>query len=183
MEKEHHWQGQQFEAEISETDTSFTARIAYGDEVVLFTYSPPGKVEVMFNPAPLPTPEQAAEPEKPKTVKLRGRIGTEIRRKPSPTGGTMAVFSFAEHPNRAVWSYSNTLAEKTEKDTVWWAVVAFDEDVQLLDSASKGKEYDIECFANNVWKETKEGREITVTGLRLVGIQPFRKRTNKQLPT
>lgn len=179
MEREHKPQQPAFTTRtIQETDTSITLEVTHGTEVVLFTYTPPGKVVFEFNPATLPTPELAAALEKSKPVKLRGRIGTDIRRKPSPTGGQMAVFSFAEHPNRAVWSYSNTLPNKPEKDTVWWPVAAFDEDVALLDGAVKGREYDIECFPNS-WKETKEGREITVNGFRLIGIQPFVRRTNK----
>jgi hypothetical protein len=164
---------------VQETDTSITLEIAHGTEVVLFTYSPPGKVVFEFNP--VLQQEQEPTPEKQKPVKLRGRIGTDIRRKASPTGGYMAVFSFAEHPNRAVWSYSNTLEKKPEKDTVWWPVAAFDEDIQLLDEAEKGREYDIECFPNS-WKDTKDGREITVNGLRLIGIQPFVRRTHREPP-
>src|SRR5579864_6878679 len=99
MEKEHHWHGEHFEADFTETDTTFTATIAHGTAVVVFTYTPPSTVLFEFNPATLPRSEPASTPETPKPVKLRGRIGTEIRRKPSPTGGEMAVFSFAEHPN------------------------------------------------------------------------------------
>src|SRR5712692_6710373 len=144
---------------LEETDTSITLRIGRGEKVVVFTYSPPGRVTFEFNP---PTqPDQKPLPEqKEKPVKLRGRIGTEIRRKQSPTGGDMAVFSFAEHPNRAIWSYSNTLEKKPEKDTIWWPIAAFDENVALLDGAAKGREYDIDCFPRS-WTEIKDEREIT----------------------
>jgi hypothetical protein len=164
---------------LEETATSITLRIGRGEALVIFTYSPPGKV--VFEVHPPTQPNQEITPEKEKPVKLRGRIGTEIRRKPSPTGGTMAVFSFAEHPNRAIWSYSNTLEKKPEKDTVWWPVAAFDEHVALLDTAAKGREYDIDCFPRS-WTDTKEGREITVNGLYLVGIQQFVRRTQQEPP-
>lgn len=165
---------------LEETETSITLRISQGDEVVLFTYTPPGKVVIEINPATQPDKEPSPE-EKEKPVKLRGRIGTEIRQKKSPTGGDMAVFSFAEHPNRAIWSYSNTLPIKPEKDTVWWSVAAFDENVTLLAGAAKGREYDIDCFPRS-WTDTKEGREITVNGLYLVGIQQFVRRTKQEPP-
>jgi hypothetical protein len=139
---------------LEETATSITLRIGRGEEVVVFTYSPPGKVVFEFNPTT--QPEQEPTPDKEKPVKLRGRIGTEIRRKKSPTGGDMAVFSFAEHPNRAVWSYSNTLENKPEKDTIWWPVAAFDEYVSLLDGASKGREYDIDCFPRSWTPEAQK---------------------------
>lgn len=78
------------------------------------TYTSPNKVEFEINPQHERLP--AAEKEKP--VRLRGRLGIPFRIKNSPTGGTMAVSSFAEHPNRgAVWSYSNTFPEKPQKDT------------------------------------------------------------------
>lgn len=163
---------------VNETDTSITLEISHAAEVVLFTYTPPGKVVFEFNPAKEPAPMTET---KEKPVKLRGRIGTKVNEKDSPTGGKMAVFSFAEHPDRAVWSYSNTLETKPEKDTVWWRVAAFDENVSLLAGAVKGIECDITCFPRS-WKEIIDGKEKTVDGLYLVGIQSVRRRTNKQPP-
>ncbi len=164
---------------VSENDTSITLEISHAAEIVLFTYTPPGKVVFEFNPAL--QEQQEPTPEEPKPVKLRGRIGTKIHEKDSPTGGKMAVFSFGEHPDRAVWSYSNTLEKKPEKDTVWWRVAAFDENISLLAGVVKGNEYDITCFPRS-WKELADGKEKTIDGLYLVGLQPVVRRTNKQPP-
>ena len=165
---------------INETDTSITLEIAHGTEVVLFTYTPPGKVVFEFNPALQEQQEPTLET-KEKPVKLRGRIGTKIHEKDSPTGGKMAVFSFGEHPDRAVWSYSNTLEKKPEKDTVWWRVAAFDENISLLAGVDKGNEYDITCFPRS-WKELTDGKEKTIDGLYLVGIQSVGRRTKREPP-
>jgi len=133
---------------------------------------------------PVTISPETKEQEQP--VMLRGRIGTEIRRLSSPTGGAMAVFSFAEHPHRSLWSYTNTLpdAEKPAvvNNTVWWPVAAFDENVALLDGAVKGKEYDLTCYKRS-WKETgKNGKEKTVNGFSLLGLQPVTKRPRYEPP-
>src|SRR5690349_19009327 len=52
---EQHYQGEHFQADLSETDTSFMAQITNGAETVIFQYTPPGKVsfEVVSSPVPL----------------------------------------------------------------------------------------------------------------------------------
>jgi len=182
MLKDQEPQGKFTQQTINETETSLTLQITYGQEVVVFTYSPPGKVVVEFNPAVEQKPEEPTpEPEKP--VMLRGRFGIPFHVKESPTGGTMAVSSFGEHPSRAIWSYSNTLPQKPQKDTVWWQVAAFDERVELAKSIIIGsQEYDITCFPRT-WKETeKNGKEKTVNGLYLLNAQPFVRRSQREPP-
>jgi hypothetical protein len=78
--------------------------------------------------------EAQPEPETENMAKLRGRIGIPVRVMESPTGGKMAVTQFSEHPDRAAWSYSNTLPDKPEKQTIWWPLAAFDERVPLLEN-------------------------------------------------
>ena len=132
-----------------------------------------------LSPLPLQV-ETQQKVEKEKPVKLRGRIGVAVRVMDSPTGGKMAVTSFGEHPGRAVWSYSNTLPEKPEKETIWWALAAFDDNVPLLEKAVVGKqEYDITCYRNSWTETTKKGETKTVNGLRLLAIQPFIPRSRK----
>ncbi len=138
--------------------------------------------QVIFPAKTETTPDAPTlKPETEKPVRLRGRFGLPFRIKDSPTGGTMALSSFAEHPNRAVWSYSNTLAEKPEKDTVWWPVAAFDERVELAGSITISKvEYDITCFPRS-WTETgKDGQTRTVNGLYLLEVKPFVRRSKRE---
>lgn len=70
--------------------------------------------------------KHAAPQEKEKPVRLRGRIGTQVFYQEGQNGKKIASFSFGEHPGRAAWSYSNTLPQRPEKDTVWWSVCAFE---------------------------------------------------------
>lgn len=179
----------------SESNVLFVRALHGEQSLVSIAISPENDVHVafpdgttIFHPAkksnaPSPLPLQAEtqpEPEKEKPVRLRGRIGIAVRVMDSPTGGKMAVTQFSEHPGRAVWSYSNTLPEKPTKETIWWALAAFDEDVSLLEKTIVGKqEYDITCYLRS-WTETiKSGGTKTVEGLRLLAIQPFIPRSRK----
>lgn len=164
-------------------------RVLHGEQPLFSAaVTPDNTVNLIFQAgavASLATPlasqiETLPEPEKEKPVKLRGRIGIPVRVIDSPTGGKMAVTQFSEHPGRAMWSYSNTLAEKTEKQTIWWALAAFDDDVPLLEKATVGKqEYDITCYLRSWTETTKKGEPKTVNGLRLLSMQPFIPRSRK----
>ena len=46
MEKDHRWQGEQFQANITETDTSITTTLTHGTDVIVFTYTLPGKIAI-----------------------------------------------------------------------------------------------------------------------------------------
>src|ERR1700686_1308654 len=91
------YQGEKFEAEISETSETFTAVVRSGGETVLFRYTPPGDMSFKIvspgtplsaSPAAelLPddrlhtarrSPEPEPTPETEHTVKLYGRPATE----------------------------------------------------------------------------------------------------------
>ena len=178
----------------NESNVLFVRALHGEQSLVSVAVSPDNDVHVVFpdgttifhpanksNDSPLPLQvETQPEPEKEKPVKLRGRIGIPVRVMDSPTGGKMAVTQFSEHPGRAVWSYSNTLPEKPEKQTIWWALAAFDEDVPLLEKAIVGKqEYDITCYLRSWTETTKSGETKTVNGLRLLAMQPFIPRSRK----
>lgn len=97
----------------SESNVLFVRALQGDQSVVSIAISPNNDVHVVFpdgttifhpvkkqnelSPLPLQA-ETQTEPEKEKPVKLRGRIGIGVRVMDSPTGGKMAVTSFAEHP-------------------------------------------------------------------------------------
>ncbi len=177
-EKPHIWTGKRaIEVAIFETDEITSLHLREGEEVLIVDLMSIRDYSVKYSPA-----ENVATPEPEKVIKLRGRFGIPFRVKSSPTGGTMAVSSFAEHPNRAVWSYSNTLPQKPEKDTVWWPVAAFDERVDLAKQIAIGKEYDIACYIRSWTEAGKDGQEKTVEGLYLLEAQQFVRRSQREVP-
>ena len=140
----------------------------------------------LFSPQEIQTTSQESR-EKNAPIMLIGRFAKTINTKPSPSGGTMATFRFAEHPSRDQESYYNTLSEDEKKafkdaklyyikktDTFWWPVTAFDEKVALIVSIRSDDEYRIFCYPQ--WlTETTNGKEETSFTLNLVGVQPVKQ--------
>jgi hypothetical protein len=151
-------------------------RLFYGVPTEEFASSPLAETTLPDTQHETTSQEQK---EKEEPVILRGRIATDIRRLTSPTGGDMVRFQFAEHPNRALFSYWNVEPENERPplkgNTAYRSVGAFDENVELVEGAEKGQEYDITCY-KRTWKEPDDGKQKTVTGFQLVGLQKVTKR-------
>lgn len=185
------YQGERFEAEISETATTFTAVVRSSKETVIFRYTPPGDMSftVASSTTPLPAspvpeivtddrPQQPAEaeytPETQKTVKLYGRSATEPFRATAPSGEAMTIVSFAEHPSWHQDSHSNTEPAKVKEDTRYWQAVAFGEYAEELVGLPKGKASILIGYPKQYKKVGKGGQEETVkNGFQVVDRKPY----------
>lgn len=187
------YQGAGFEAEISETATTFTAVVRSNVETVIFQYSPPGDVSFKIVSATTPLPDSSAEivtdnrpqqpiPETPlalaaetqKTVKLFGRTATEVYRAIAPSGEPMTIVSFAEHPSWHTESQSNTEPEKVKEDTRYWQAAAFGTYAQVLHDLPKGKASILIGYPKTMKKVGKGGQEETIkNGFQVVERKPF----------
>ena len=175
------YQGSHIEAEISETDTTFTAKIRSSTgEIILFQYSPPGKVSVeivSFAPPGSPAPEivtgdrpqqsQTAEAEQSaeteKAVKLYGRSATEPFHATAPSGEPMVIVQFAEHPSWHEESFGNKEAGRIKDDTPYWQAAAFGEAASLLDGLPKGKASILIGYPKAYTKVGKGGKEEVIS--------------------
>jgi hypothetical protein len=174
------YQGQHFEAEISETADTFTAQINSGEEVIVFSYTPPGQfhVEIVsFTPSSAPrslTSERVASPETEKAVRIYGRTATDPFKATAPSGEPMTIVSFAEHPSYHPESFANTEPDKVKKDTRYWQAAAFGQYAQLLDGIPKGKACILIGYPKPITRIGKEGKAETANnGFQVVNKQPY----------
>ncbi len=171
------YQGNTFEAEISETDTTFTAKVTNGEETIVFRYTPPGRVSfevVSFTQPFAPVQEQETTPEKEKAVSIYGRTATDVFPATAPSGEPMLIVSFAEHPSWDKDSFGNTEPAQNKNDTRYWQVAAFGKYTQLLEGLPKGKAGIMIGYPKEVTKKGKSGQEETVkNGFHLVNRKPY----------
>jgi hypothetical protein len=170
----------------------FTAAVAFNEQLqkeevrmgfALSTTEPsPSSLETTQSQDRQPEAASQEQKEKEEPVMLRGRIATDIRRMESPTGGTMARFQFAEHPNRSLLSYWHSEPENKRKpldgksNTVYRTVGVFDDYVALVEGAEKGQEYDLTCFKRSWQEPSSNGKTKTVEGFYLLGLQKVTRR-------
>ena len=182
------YQGQHFEAEISETNTTFTAAVRSSTgETIVFAYSPPGKVSidiVSFVPsAPeqqgqqarsLSEPEAEMTTETQHTVKLYGRSATQPFHAKAPSGEPMVIVQFAEHPSWHPDSYGNTEPGNIKDDTRYWQAAAFGEYAEVLAGLPKGKASILIGYPKAYRKVGRGGKaEIVSHGFQVVARKPY----------
>lgn len=175
------YQSDHFEAEISDTADTFTAKVTNGTETVLFRYTPPGHVSFELQQreatalTSLPSSqEQTHSPEIEQAVRLYGRTATDPFHATAPSGDAMTIISFAEHPSWHPESFSNTQATYSKNDTHYWQVGAFGEHRGVLEGLPKGKACVLIGYPKEITKQGKGGKEETIkNGFHVVSREPF----------
>lgn len=188
------YQGNRFEAQISETADTFTAQVTDGKSTVVFHYSPPDRISfeiVSFVSPGSPAPESAADdrphvtaqsqeaeqavpPEKEQAVKLYGRSATEPYKAKAPSGEPMVIVSFAEHPSWHQESFGNMQPGKIKDDTRYWQAAAFGSYAEELAGLPKGKASILIGYPKQYTKVGKGGKEETVSnGFQVVDRKPY----------
>jgi hypothetical protein len=181
------YQGEQFQADLSESETTFIAEVTNGAETVIFVYTPPGKVsvEIISSPALLEVAKASSAPlltsaeqedaaETAKTQKLYGRTATEPFHATAPSGEPMLIVSFAEHPSWQAESVSNAEPEKVKNDTRYWQAAAFGEHTSLLKDLPKGKASILIGYPKVITRVGKGGQEEVIKqGFQVVDRKPY----------
>lgn len=181
------YQGEHFQADLSETETTFSAHVTNGTETVIFLYTPPGKVsvEIVASPASLEgvkeasaasfvATEQDTAAETIKALKLYGRTATEVFHATAPSGEPMLIVSFAEHPSWHPESASNTEPQRVKGDTRYWQAAAFGEHTHLLEGLPKGKASILIGYPKTIKRVGKGGQEdVLKSGFQVIDRKPY----------